>query len=84
MAVSFYFTMRVGADMEESVLSAAAENGIFALLFVLMLLYVLNEKKKDKEESKQREDKLHGLLERFSEKYDLIIDRLERIEDKWR
>lgn len=70
--------------MESTLLETATENGIFALLFVVMLLYVLNEKKKDKEESRQREDKLHGLLDKFSEKYDLIIDRLDRLEDKWR
>lgn len=50
---------------DPSILSKAAEQGIWALLFVGLLFYVLRVGEK-------REDRLMSCLEKFGEKYDTL------------
>lgn len=49
--------------------------GPFAVLFIWLLIYVmrLNEK---------REIRLHDILDKFSEKYDVIVDELREIKER--
>lgn len=58
--------------------------GPFAALFVWLLFTT-------RKDGKEREDKLYGtiehqneVLEKFSDKYDMIIDKLEKIENHWK
>lgn len=55
--------------MDPTILAKAAEQGIWAALFVALLFYVLRV-------SERREEKLMGCLEKFSEKYDEITESL--------
>lgn len=43
--------------------------GPFAVLFVWLLIYVMKN-------NKERENRLYSTLDKFSEKYDVIIDEL--------
>jgi hypothetical protein len=49
--------------------------GPFAVLFVWLLVYVMKN-------NKERENRLQDLLDKFSEKYDLVISKLDDIKDK--
>lgn len=49
--------------------------GPFAILFVWLLIYVMKK-------NGERETRLQDLLDKFSEKYDLVISKLDDIKDK--
>lgn len=49
--------------------------GPFAVISVWLLLYVLKT-------NKEREARLHDLLEKFSEKYDIVIGELRDIKNR--
>ncbi|AYV74334.1 BhlA/UviB family holin-like peptide [Bacillus sp. PK3-056] len=49
--------------------------GPFAVLFVWLLFYVMKR-------NTEREARLHDLLEKFSDKYDVVIDELRDIKSR--
>jgi hypothetical protein len=49
--------------------------GPFAVLFVWLLIYVMKN-------NKERENRLQDLLDKFSDKYDLVISKLDDIKEK--
>jgi GTP-binding protein EngB required for normal cell division len=49
--------------------------GPFAILFVWLLIYVMKN-------NKEREMRLQELLDKFSEKYDLVITKLDDIKER--
>ncbi|CAM5580469.1 Bacteriocin UviB [Streptomyces afghaniensis] len=49
--------------------------GPFAILFVWLLIYVMKN-------NKERENRLQDLLDKFSDKYDLVINKLDDIKQK--
>ncbi|MED4309154.1 hypothetical protein C6W27_09090 [Bacillus paralicheniformis] len=51
--------------------------GPFAVLFTWLLIYVMKS-------NRERESRLQDLLDKFSDKYDVIIDKLDRLEEKFR
>lgn len=51
--------------------------GPFAVLFVWLLIYVMRA-------NKDREGRLHELLDKFSDKYDVVIEELRDIKDRMR
>lgn len=61
--------------MEAEVFKIFLTQGPFALLFVWLLFYVMKT-------NSEREKRLHGLLEKFSEKYDVVIDELRHIKNR--
>lgn len=61
--------------MEMDILKYFLTQGPFAVLFVFLLIYVIRE-------NSRREARLQDLLDKFSEKYDLIINDLREIKDK--
>ena len=52
--------------MEQTLLQSASKEGIFALLFVCMLIYVLKEKRDLAVKSEAREVKLQGIIEELT------------------
>lgn len=50
--------------------------GPFAILFVWLLIYVMRA-------NKEREGRLQDLLDKFSEKYDVIVTELRDIKDRF-
>ena len=63
--------------MEIDVLKYFLTQGPFAVLFVWLLIST-------KRESRERETRLNELLDKFSEKYDLVIGEIREIKEKLR
>lgn len=61
--------------MDNNTLQYFLTQGPFAVLFVWLLIYVMKN-------NKERENRLQDLLDKFSEKYDLVITKLDDIKDK--
>jgi hypothetical protein len=61
--------------MEMEVTKYFLTQGPFALLFVWLLIYVMKT-------NKEREGRLHDLLDKFSDKYDVVIEELRDIKGK--
>jgi hypothetical protein len=64
-----------GLAMEMEVTKYFLTQGPFALLFVWLLIYVMKT-------NKEREGRLHDLLDKFSDKYDVVIEELRDIKGK--
>lgn len=61
--------------MEPEVIKYFLTQGPFAILFVWLLIYVMRT-------NKEREGRLHDLLDKFSDKYDVVIDELREIKNQ--
>lgn len=64
--------------LEETIIKMVSQNasdGIFLILFVWLLFQVMKN-------NKEREAALQELLDKFSSKYDLILDELKQIKGK--
>lgn len=73
-AISIRYTG--GRAMENEVVKYFLTQGPFALLFVWLLIYVMRA-------NKEREGRLQDLLDKFSDKYDVIIGELRDIKDRF-
>lgn len=62
---------------ETEVLRYFITQGPFAILFVWLLIYVMKR-------NAERENRLHDILEKFSDKYDVVIDELRDIKERIR
>ncbi|VXC01672.1 holin-like protein; bacteriophage SPbeta [Bacillus altitudinis] len=54
--------------------------GPFAVLFCWVLLYVLNTTKERESKLNEQIEAQNEVLAKFSEKYDVVIDKLDKIE----
>ncbi|MCY9532993.1 BhlA/UviB family holin-like peptide [Paenibacillus alvei] len=61
--------------MEMDVWKYFLTQGPFAVLFVWLLVYVMKT-------NKEREGRLQDLLDKFSEKYDLIVGEIRGLKDR--
>jgi uncharacterized protein YlxP (DUF503 family) len=61
--------------MDNSTIQYFLNQGPFAVLFVWLLIYVMKN-------NKERESRLQDLLDKFSEKYDVVISKLDDIKEK--
>lgn len=72
--------------MDNEVLRYFLTQGPFAILFVWLLIYVMKANKEREAaqaaENRERESRLQSLLEKFSDKYDVIIADLREIKTK--
>jgi cellulose biosynthesis protein BcsQ len=72
--------------MDNEVLRYFLTQGPFAILFVWLLIYVMKANKEREAaqaaENRERESRLQSLLEKFSDKYDVIIADLREIKSK--
>jgi len=73
--------------MENELIRYFLTQGPFAALFIWLLFTTRKENRERErqllEESKDREARLHELLEKFSTKYDVIIDELRGLKEKF-
>jgi hypothetical protein len=60
--------------VEGDVLKYFLTQGPFAVLFVWLLIYVMKT-------NRERENRLQALLDKFSEKYDVIISEIRDIKN---
>jgi hypothetical protein len=75
LKISPLFIWKEENVMDLDILRYFLTQGPFAVLFVWLLIYVMKN-------NKERENRLQDLLDRFSEKYDLVITKLDDIKDK--
>lgn len=61
--------------MEMDVLKYFLTQGPFAVLFVWLLIYVMRS-------NRERESRLQALLDKFSDKYDVIITEIRDIKSR--
>ncbi len=62
--------------MESEMLKYFLTQGPFAVLFVWLLIYVMRA-------NKEREGRLQDLLDKFSDKYDVIITEIREMKDRF-
>lgn len=62
--------------MENTILDAALSQGIWAVLAVFLLLYVIRENEKCEEKQEERENKYQNILLELADKL-ITIDRIE-------
>lgn len=62
---------------ESELFRGIISQGPFAILFVWLLIYVMKR-------NAERENRLHDILDKFSDKYDIVIEKLRDINDKLR
>lgn len=63
--------------MDLDLFKYAVLQGPFAVLFVWLLIYVMRNNEK-------RETRLQDLLDKFSEKYDVIISEIRDIKERFK
>jgi hypothetical protein len=63
--------------MDVDLFKYAVMQGPFAVLFVWLLIYVMRNNEK-------RETRLQDLLDKFSEKYDVIISEIRDIKERFK
>jgi GTP-binding protein EngB required for normal cell division len=63
--------------MDSNTLQYFLTQGPFAVLFVWLLIYVMKN-------NKERESRLQDLLDKFSNKYDVVITKLDDIKEELR
>jgi hypothetical protein len=61
--------------MESEVIKYFLTQGPWAIVFIWLLLYVMRR-------NTEREGRLHDLLDKFSDKYDVVIEELRDIKDR--
>jgi hypothetical protein len=61
--------------MESEVIKYFLTQGPWAIVFIWLLFYVMRR-------NTEREGRLHDLLDKFSDKYDVVIEELRDIKNK--
>ncbi|WP_163583275.1 BhlA/UviB family holin-like peptide [Gracilibacillus saliphilus] len=61
--------------MDETILQYFITQGPWAVLFVFLLVYVMKK-------NAERETRLHNTLDAFANKYDIVIKKLDKIENR--
>lgn len=74
--------------MENELTKYFLTQGPFAALYVWLLIYVMRtNKEREKEQmqtNKERESRLQALLDKFGDKYDVIISEIRDIKERFK
>lgn len=62
-------------DVDSSVLQFFLTQGPFAVLFIWLLMYVMKK-------NSERESRLHDTLDKFADKYDVVVYELRKIRER--
>jgi septal ring factor EnvC (AmiA/AmiB activator) len=65
--------------VEESIIQTAAQQGIFAVLFVALFFYQLRESRRQLDVAQSREDKLMAFLNDISKQFESLDAKYEKI-----
>jgi hypothetical protein len=74
---SFCLPKKEASQLDNELFRYFITQGPFAVLFVLLLIYVMRSNEK-------RETRLQDLLDKFSEKYDVIISEIRDIKERFK
>lgn len=66
--------------MEEILLEAASSQGIWVILFVVLLIYVMKSNEKMSERQNEREENYQARLSEMTQKYSVIEEIAENVE----
>ncbi|MCR3760325.1 hypothetical protein KYB31_15200 [Clostridium felsineum] len=67
--------------MENGIFRLAVNQGIWAALFVVLLFYILKEQEKRDKKSEERERNYQNIIDKLTEKFDLLNGIKKDIED---
>lgn len=59
--------------MEENLISAAAEQGIWAFISITLLFYILKKQEKRDEQQAEREERYQQLIAELSQKFNIVF-----------
>lgn len=65
--------------MDENILKAVMEYGVFAVLFFYMLNYMIKQHEADKKDARDREDKLIDHIKKSDETHLIIANKVEEV-----
>lgn len=65
--------------MEEIILTVGQSQGVWALLFIFMLIHQLKENKQTREDSIERENKLINFLNEMSANYERLTSQYTKL-----
>jgi uncharacterized protein YktB (UPF0637 family) len=60
--------------MENEIFKMAVQQGLWAVLFVALLFYILKEQKKRDEKAEEREEKYQDIITRLTDKFNILED----------
>lgn len=60
--------------MENEVLKMALQQGIWAVLFVVLLFYILKEQEKRDKKAEEREGKYQDIINKLTDKFSILED----------
>jgi uncharacterized protein YktB (UPF0637 family) len=60
--------------MENEIFKMAVQQGLWAVLFVVLLFYILKEQKKRDEKAEEREEKYQDIITRLTDKFNILED----------
>lgn len=78
--MALFFAGKKVISMEVDVVQNLMTQGPFAVLFCWVLFYVLNTTKERENKLNEQIEAQNDVLAKFSEKYDVVIDKLDKIE----
>lgn len=67
--------------MENDVLKMAMQQGMWAVLFVVLLFYVLREQEKRDKKAEEREGKYQEIINKLTDKFSILEDVKKDIEE---
>lgn len=67
--------------MENDVLKMAMQQGMWAVLFVVLLFYVLKEQEKRDKKAEEREGKYQEIIGKLTDKFSILEDVKKDIEE---
>ncbi|SMC17103.1 BhlA holin family protein [Clostridium acidisoli DSM 12555] len=67
--------------MENEVLKMAMQQGMWAVLFVVLLFYVLKEQEKRDKKAEEREGKYQEIINKLTDKFSILEDVKKDIEE---
>lgn len=73
--------MKGDGEMEQTLLEAATAQGIWVLLFIALFLYTIKNHEKMLEKQEQREEKYQNLLLEMTEKFVVLENIQNSIEE---
>ncbi|PRR77710.1 Bacteriocin UviB precursor [Clostridium liquoris] len=60
--------------MEQNILKMALQQGLWAVLFVVLLFYILKEQEKRDRKAGEREENYQDIISRLTDKFNILED----------
>jgi len=67
--------------LEEKILEIASTNGIWAMLTIFLIFYILKAQEKRDQRQEEREFKYQNIISNLTEKFNLVEDVKKDVED---